>query len=177
MRKAGAEGLSAADEAVTYALKRSENNGYVSYKNDTSIIDGIANVFPVFFILIALLVFITTMTRMVEEERTQIGTLKALGCSDFSITMKYMLYAGSAALIGWVIGFFAGTWGLPGGWLFTRFVLSRVLLDNLTFPFIVHKISYLLTLICTILFAAIVNMFMRRSIAQIHMAESLKAVE
>ena len=94
-------------------LTRAENNGYASFKNDTSIIDGIANVFPVFFILIALLVCVTTMTRMVEEERTQIGTLKALGCSDFSITMKYMLYAGSAALLGWAVGFFGGTWGLP----------------------------------------------------------------
>lgn len=97
----------------TYVLTRSENTGYASFKNDTSIIDGIADVFPVFFILIALLVCITTMTRMVEEERTQIGTLKALGCSDLSITMKYMLYAGSAALIGWAVGFPVGTWGLP----------------------------------------------------------------
>ncbi len=101
------------DAPSTTVLTRAENNGYASFKNDTSIIDGIANVFPVFFILIALLVCVTTMTRMVEEERTQIGTLKALGCSDFSITMKYMLYAGSAALLGWAVGFFGGTWGLP----------------------------------------------------------------
>jgi len=376
------------DAPSTTVLTRAENNGYASFKNDTSIIDGIANVFPVFFILIALLVCVTTMTRMVEEERTQIGTLKALGCSDFSITMKYMIYAGSAALLGWAVGFFGGTWGLPkifwwayrtlydfapipyvfslpmalltlgaslaavvlsiwiscrgellsapavlirpkaakpgkriwiekirplwrrlpflrkvtlrnmfryktrmimmligvgsctpnkalleringtdgvtgvtnladtradvsssvsclnyiiwllvlfsgalsfivifnltninlaersreiatvevlgfypketrayalwenlvisilagfiglpGGWLFTRFVLSRVLLDNMTFPFIIHGISYLLALICTVIFAAVVNLFMGRAIGRIDMSESLKAVE
>lgn len=130
------------DEPSTYVLKRSENNGYASFKNDTSIINGIANVFPVFFILIALLVCITTMTRMVEEERTQIGTLKALGCSDFSITMKYMLYAGSAALIGWAVGFFAGTWGLPKVFWWAY----RVLYDFAPLPYVFSLPMALLTL-------------------------------
>lgn len=130
------------DEPSTYVLKRSENNGYASFKNDTSIINGIANVFPVFFILIALLVCITTMTRMVEEERTQIGTLKALGCSDFSITMKYMLYAGSAAVIGWAVGFFAGTWGLPKVFWWAY----RVLYDFAPLPYVFSLPMALFTL-------------------------------
>ena len=130
------------DEPSTYVLKRSENNGYASFKNDTSIINGIVNVFPVFFILIALLVCITTMTRMVEEERTQIGTLKALGCSDFSITMKYMLYAGSAAVIGWAVGFFAGTWGLPKVFWWAY----RVLYDFAPLPYVFSLPMALFTL-------------------------------
>lgn len=97
----------------SYVLTREENTGYISFENDTSIISGIANIFPLFFILIAMLVCITTMTRMVEEERTQIGTLKALGFSESKIEAKYLLYAGSAAVIGWALGFFFGTWGLP----------------------------------------------------------------
>jgi putative ABC transport system permease protein len=97
----------------TYVLTRSENAGYVSFENDTSIISGIANIFPVFFILIAMLVCVTTMTRMVDEERTQIGTLKAMGYGSGAITAKYLLYAGSATVLGWGIGFFLGTWGLP----------------------------------------------------------------
>lgn len=97
----------------TYVLTRSENAGYVSFENDTSIISGVANIFPVFFILIAMLVCITTMTRMVDEERTQIGVLKAMGFGNSTIITKYLLYAGSATLIGWTIGFFLGTWGLP----------------------------------------------------------------
>lgn len=97
----------------TYVLTRNENSGYVSFENDTSIVSGIANIFPVFFILIAMLVCITTMTRMVEEERTQIGVLKALGFRDGTITAKYLLYAGSASVIGWLAGYFLGTWILP----------------------------------------------------------------
>ncbi|MDE6125258.1 MAG: ABC transporter permease [Eubacterium sp.] len=97
----------------TYVLTRSENLGYASFESDTSIISGIANILPVFFILIAMLVCITTMTRMVDEERTQIGVLKSLGYSNSQITKKYLLYAGIATLLGWAIGFFLGTWGLP----------------------------------------------------------------
>lgn len=97
----------------TYVLTRAENAGYASFKNDTAILSGVANIFPVFFILIAMLVCVTTITRMVDEERTQIGVLKALGFPSGAITAKYLLYAGSATLIGWAAGFFACTWGLP----------------------------------------------------------------
>ena len=100
-------------EPETYVLTRNENTGYISFESDTSIISGVANIFPVFFILIAMLVCITTMTRMVDEERTQIGVLKAMGFSNGAIMAKYLLYAGSATLIGWGIGFFICTWGLP----------------------------------------------------------------
>jgi putative ABC transport system permease protein len=105
--------LAGVEEPETYVLTRSENTGYVSFENDISIISGIADIFPVFFILIAMLVCITTMSRMVDEERTQIGVLKALGFGNGRIMAKYLLYAGSATVIGWGIGFFAGTWGLP----------------------------------------------------------------
>ena len=97
----------------TYVLTRKENVGYCNFENDTSIVSGIANIFPVFFILIAMLVCMTTMTRMVDEERTQIGVLKALGFSDGKIMQKYLLYAGSATVLGWIIGFFLCTWGIP----------------------------------------------------------------
>lgn len=100
-------------EPDTYVLTREENAGYMSFENDTSIISGVANIFPVFFILIAILVCITTMTRMVDEERTQIGVLKAMGFKNGTMIAKYLLYAGSATLIGWLFGFFLGTWGLP----------------------------------------------------------------
>ncbi len=65
------------------------------------------------FILIAMLVCITTMTRMVDEERTQIGVLKAMGYGNGVITGKYLLYSGVATAIGWIIGFFGGTVGIP----------------------------------------------------------------
>lgn len=97
----------------TYVLTRRENAGFVSFENDTAIVSGVANLLPVFFIMIAMLVCITTMTRMVSEERTQIGVLKALGFPGWAIAAKYLLYAGSATVIGWALGFFLGTWGLP----------------------------------------------------------------
>ena len=100
-------------EPKTYVLTRSENAGYISFENDTSILSGIANIFPVFFILIAMLVCMTTMTRMVDEERTQIGVMKAMGFGNGAIMAKYLLYAGSATLLGWIFGFFFCTWGLP----------------------------------------------------------------
>lgn len=97
----------------TFVLTRNENAGYVSFENDTAIVSGIANIFPVFFILIAMLVCVTTMTRMVDEERTQIGVLKAMGFSSRRVMAKYLLYAGSATVIGWALGFFICTWALP----------------------------------------------------------------
>jgi putative ABC transport system permease protein len=103
------------EEPKVYVLTRSENAGYVSFESDTSIIHSIANIFPLFFIVIALLVCVTTMLRMVEEERGQIGTLKALGYSETAITGKYLRYALSAAILGWTGGFFSGTYFLPRG--------------------------------------------------------------
>ena len=97
----------------TYVLTREDHSGLISFNNDISIVSGIADLFPLFFALIAMLVCVTTMTRMVEEERTQIGTLKALGFSTAEISAKYLLYAGSAALLGWAVGYFAGTLFIP----------------------------------------------------------------
>ena len=97
----------------TYVLTREDHSGLISFNNDISIVSGIADLFPLLFALIAMLVCVTTMTRMVEEERTQIGTLKALGFSTAEISAKYLLYAGSAALLGWAVGYFAGTLFIP----------------------------------------------------------------
>ena len=110
---AAEEELASMKEPITYVLDLKSNAGYYNYDNDVGIVSGIANVFPAFFILIAALVCLTTMARMVNEERTQIGTLKALGCSETVITLKYVLYSGIAALIGCLVGFFLGTGIIP----------------------------------------------------------------
>lgn len=96
-----------------FVLDRSSNIGYMCYDNDTNIVDGVARVFPIFFFLIAALVCSTTMTRMIDDERGQIGTLRALGYSNVSIITKYMIYSGSSALIGCLTGFFVGAWLFP----------------------------------------------------------------
>lgn len=92
----------------TYVLDRDTNIGYACFENDSSIVEGLANVFPVFFFLVAALVCMTTMNRMVEEQRTQIGVLKALGYGGATIMGKYLFYSGSAALTGCIAGYFLG---------------------------------------------------------------------
>ena len=99
--------------ASTYVLTRSENTGYACFESDTSIVAAISVIFPAFFFLVAALVCMTTMTRMVDEQRTQIGVLKALGYSKGQIMSKYLFYAGSAALIGSLVGYTLGVAGLP----------------------------------------------------------------
>ncbi|MCR5059656.1 MAG: hypothetical protein K6A80_01355 [Saccharofermentans sp.] len=97
----------------TYVLGRDTNVGYMSFDNDSKIVDGISKVFPVFFFAIAALVCSTTMSRMVADERTQIGTMRALGYSDFAIVMKYVIYSGSASVSGCILGYFTGTKVFP----------------------------------------------------------------
>ena len=99
--------------AKVYMLNRNQNMGYASFENDSAIVDGVAKVLPFFFFLVAALVCLTTMTRMVDEQRTQIGTLKALGYSDAAISGKYVAYSGSAAIVGSVLGYFLGTKYFP----------------------------------------------------------------
>ena len=96
-----------------YVLTRDTNAGYVSFESDSTIVEKLSGLFPIFFFLIAALVCSTTMTRMIDDERTQIGTLRALGYSRGSILAKYLLYSGSAAALGCVIGYFAGGYVFP----------------------------------------------------------------
>lgn len=101
--------IDSVDDPETYILGRDKNTGYVCFDNDSRIVDGIATVFPVFFFAIAALVCSTTMSRMVSDERGIIGTMRALGYSDTAIVMKYAVYAGSASILGGVLGFMGGT--------------------------------------------------------------------
>ena len=97
----------------TYVLGRNTNIGYSCFESDSDIVAQVARVFPVFFILVAALVCMTTMSRMVEEQRTQIGVLKALGYSEGTVMGKYMFYSGTAAVIGCIFGYGAGTYIFP----------------------------------------------------------------
>lgn len=96
-----------------YVLTRDENSGCATFENDVTIVSAVGDAFPVFFALIAALVCTTTMTRMINEERTQIGTLKAMGYSSGAIMRKYLWYSGSAAFIGCVLGFALGVTAIP----------------------------------------------------------------
>ena len=100
-------------DTTVYALDRNTNVGYTALDSNSDIVAGVSRVFPVFFVLVAALVCTTTMTRMVSEERTEIGTLKALGYSSGAIMGKYLLYAGSAAVLGSALGILMGCTVLP----------------------------------------------------------------
>ena len=107
------EEIEAIEKPDTYVLGRDTNIGYACFESDSSIVEGIANVFPVFFFLVAALVCMTTMNRMVEEQRMQIGVLKALGYGEGKIMGKYLFYSGSAALTGCIAGYFLGIHVFP----------------------------------------------------------------
>ena len=96
-----------------YVYEREDNISFGSFESNSDIVDSIAKVFPVFFFLIAALVCSTTMSRMIEEERTQIGALRAIGYTSGRIMLKYMVYSGSAAIIGCIIGFLLGSRFFP----------------------------------------------------------------
>lgn len=129
----GEKRLAELEEPDSYVLGRNTNVGYVCFESDSGIVDGIANVFPVFFFLVAALVCMTTMNRMVEEQRTQIGVLKALGYSQWSIMAKYIFYSGSGALSGCLIGFFGGIVVFPEVIWYAYQMMYRV--DSLTLVF------------------------------------------
>ncbi len=96
-----------------YVLNRETNASYYSFLSNADKVSAIAQVFPIFFFLVAALVALTTMTRMVEEERTEIGVMKALGFGTGAIAAKYLLYAGTASIVGAVAGVLLGQWIFP----------------------------------------------------------------
>ncbi len=107
--KEAEEELADVEEPELMVLDRNTNVGYASFEGDVSIVEGVAKIFPIFFFLIAALVCSTTMTRMVDDERTQIGTLRAIGYSQGAILSKYLIYSGSAAGLGAAVGYIIGT--------------------------------------------------------------------
>lgn len=111
--KKGENDLSSLKKPDIYVLDRNTNIGYACFESDSEIVAQVARVFPIFFILVAALVCMTIMSRMVEEQRTQIGVFKALGYSEGTVMGKFIFYAGLAAIIGCVLGYSLGTYIFP----------------------------------------------------------------
>lgn len=101
------------DSAKWSVFDRNATPGYSGFESALSNISVLANIFPVIFFIVAALVCLTTMTRMVEEERTQMGTMKALGYSSIAIASKYIIYALFASVLGAVIGVLVGVYAFP----------------------------------------------------------------
>lgn len=128
------EEISDAGNAEWYIFTRDDNVGYSEYESNSERINRIAAIFPVFFLLVAGLVCLTTMSRMVEEQRTQIGTLKALGYSNGAVMRHYMIYAVSGAAIGGAVGAVGGC-----------FLFPSVIVYAYSMMYDVKKIHYLFT--------------------------------
>ena len=108
-----AETIASMESPEVFILDRNTNPGYLAVDNNSDIVEGVSRVFPAFFLLIAALVCITTLTKMVDEERTQIGILKAMGYRNGAIIGKYLAYCGSAAILGCGVGVVAGSIVFP----------------------------------------------------------------
>ena len=101
------------DDCEWYLLGRNTNMGYMSYSMDADRMGNLASVFPLIFFLVAALVCLTTMTRMVEEQRITIGGLKAMGYSKGAIAIKYVGYGFLASAVGSLIGLAVGLTLIP----------------------------------------------------------------
>ena len=134
-----------------YVLDRYSNTGYNSFIQDTESIENISKVFPIVFFMVALLISLTSMTRMVEEQRTQIGTLKALGYNKLQIASKYVIYAGLACVIGGVLGMSVGFVLLPQI-IWTMYQMMYQMTDNIhiSFNIIIGGMGLLLICVCII---------------------------
>lgn len=121
------EKLNDLDDSKYYFFDREDNPGYSTYKGSIDSLDKIASVFPVFFFLVAALICLTTMTRMVEENRVEIGTLKALGYRDLEIARKFMVYAALASIVGSILGIVIGSSALP-------YIIKQAYSSSFTLP-------------------------------------------
>lgn len=134
-----------------YALGRSSLAGYVGFGQDAERVNAIAQVFPWFFFLVAALVCLTTMTRMVEEQRTQIGVFKALGYSGGRVAVNYLFYAAFACILGCAAGCALGVLVLPRAiWSAYDILYTLPKLDIIFYPQYA-LIACALSLACTLL--------------------------
>lgn len=134
-----------------YVFDRDDYIGNAEYGENADRINNIASVFPVFFILVAALVCLTTMTRMVEEQRSQIGTLKALGYTNGQIIFKFMFYALAATVSGSFMGAIVGEKLFP-------FVIIKAYGMMYSIPVVHIPTDWLLTLACMAVSAAAVTL-------------------
>jgi putative ABC transport system permease protein len=126
---------------------------YAGFNQDSERIDAIAAIFPVFFLMVAALVCLTTMSRMIEEQRIQIGTYKALGYSSAQIASKYMVYSAIACIIGSVLGQLICIEILPRVIIGAYSALYRLPNIEIRIPWGMSVLSVIVALICTVMVA------------------------
>ncbi len=138
-----------------YVFDRNDNPGYSAYTENVDKVDAVATVFPVFFLLVAVLVCVTTMTRLIEEKRTEIATLKALGYSNLSIVMKFVIYSLIAGVAGCVIGTVLGVSTLP----FIIYNAYKIMYYIGDISLVIHTQSVVLGVLAAVLCTTAVSVF------------------
>lgn len=139
------------DDIKSYVFTRDDNPGYSEFKDNAGRVDAVASVFPVFFLLVAILVCVTTMTRMVEERRTEIGTFKALGYSNGAIISKYVIYSTTAGIIGCAVGCAVGCAALPRI-IFNAYAMMYHIKDmDAVIPWNYIIVGFIVAVLCTAL--------------------------
>lgn len=143
------------EKPTWYILDRNENIGYYQFSQDIDRIRNLGTIFPLVFYVVAILICLTSMTRMVEEERGQLGTLKSLGFNSRQIIFKYILYALLATIVGSIIGLVLGFNILPDV-IFNMYSMmynvGRVVIDyNVKYALIATLIAVFCTLFATII--------------------------
>lgn len=143
-------------EVKWFVFNRDDNPGYSGFIDNTNRVDAVASVFPLFFLLVAMLVCLTTMTRLVEEKRTEIGTLKALGYSNISIVLKFVSYACLAALFGCVLGCLTCIPTLPQV-IYEAYGMLYNMRDSV--EIVVDKVSLIVAIVAAFACCALVTFF------------------
>ena len=105
--------ISKIEKCKWYIQDRLDNSGYNNIFDAIKTMSNISKMFPVIFYIVAVLISLTSMTRMIEEERIEIGTLKALGYTNIQIISKYIIYSLLACIIGGTLGMVVGLYLLP----------------------------------------------------------------
>ena len=98
------------EKPIWYLLDRTDNSGYISYKEDVIKVEAISKTLPIFFIIVVMLMCLNTLSRLIEEERTEIGILQAIGYSNIRIAFGYLLYVIIAALSGITMMRYSSSW-------------------------------------------------------------------
>lgn len=145
------------DSAKWNIYNRNNTPGFGSYEGAVNTVSALSNIFPVVFFLVAALVCLTTMTRMVEEERTQMGTLKAIGYSSRTIASKYLIYSIFASILGVAIGIVTGIYLLPFAIFKAYSIMFSMPPIIFTFPVVYLIIGTVISLATTIIASAVAS--------------------
>ena len=138
------------ENAIWFIQTREDNNEYITYISSYNSIEKISNVFPVIFFLISIMISLLSMTRMAIENRSEIGTLKALGFSNKEIRLKYVIYSLLAALAGGVIGVLGGRIILPNTILEVFRIMHNIPVKEYSSGVIPIFTGFLISIICIV---------------------------